>query len=150
VRVLTVMFPPLMRMFLAWTLVADAATIPSAPRMGPSQETVMQDVVYTLGVWKVKAGHEAEFVAAWKELGGVFAALERPPGPGTLVQSLSDPALFYSFGPWRQLEDVQAMRSDPRAQAAIQRLISLCTVATPGTFRVVAEVPAGSPQPRGF
>jgi hypothetical protein len=147
---ITVVFQSLMWMVLALTLVVSPTPLPSVSRIGLSQEPVMQDLVYTLGVWKVKPGQEEEFVAAWKELGGVFAALERPPGPGTLVQSLSDPALFYSFGPWRQLQDVQAMRSDPRAQAAIQRLISLCTEAMPGTFRVVAEVPAGSPEPRGF
>ena len=77
-----------------------------------------------------------------------LCALDRPPGTGTLIQSIPDPALFYSFGPWSRLEDVQEMRSDPRAQGAIQRLIDLCTEATPGTFRLVAEVPAGSPHRR--
>ena len=39
------------------------------------------------------------------------------------------------------------MRSDPGAQQEIQRLIGLCTEATPGTLRRVAEAPSGPPQP---
>lgn len=101
----------------------------------------MQEVAYTVGVWRVKPGHEAEFIAAWKLLGGVFSTLPHPPGRGTLVQSVSDAQLFYSFGPWSRLEDIQEMRNDPRAQAGIQRLVDLCTEATPGTFRLAAEVP---------
>jgi heme-degrading monooxygenase HmoA len=109
----------------------------------------MQEMVYTLGVWRVKPGQEAEFIAAWKALGEIFAGLEHPPaGTGTLIQSVSDPALFYSFGPWNRLEDIQEMRNNPQAQAGIQRVVDLCTEATPGTFRLVAESPAHSEQIR--
>jgi hypothetical protein len=108
----------------------------------------MQEMVYTLGAWRVKPGQEAEFVAAWKALGDIFGGLEHPPGTGTLIQSVSDPALFYSFGPWKRMEDIQAMRDDPQAQAGIQRIMDLCTEATPGAFRLVAESPAHSEQAR--
>lgn len=111
----------------------------------PSErEAAVQDLVYTLGVWRVERSKQAEFIAAWRELGQVFGALPRAPGDGTLVQSTSDPELFYSFGPWDRLEDVEEMRSDPAAQAAIERLVALCMEATPGTFRVVAVAPASS------
>lgn len=100
----------------------------------------MNEVVYTLGVWRVREGREEEFIAAWKDLGAVFAALPDPPsGKGVLVQSTEDPTLLYSFGPWRSLDHVSAMRDDPRARTGIQRLRELCTEATPGAFRVVAE-----------
>lgn len=102
----------------------------------------MREQVYTLGIWRVRPGKEAEFVTAWQELGQIFANLPRPPiGKGTLIQSLSDSTLFYSFGPWGRLEDVQAMRESPRAQEGIRKLMELCTEATPGSFRVVAESP---------
>lgn len=104
----------------------------------------MQEVMYTLGVWKPKPGQTEEFISAWKALGQIFSELPHPPGTGTLIQSLSDPNLFYSFGPWKSLEDIQSMRADPRAQAGIQRLVDLCTEATPGSFRVVAEAPSRS------
>jgi len=100
----------------------------------------MEEQVYTLGVWHAKEGRKAEFVIAWKELGAVFASLPQPPsGKGVLIQSVTDATLFYSFGPWRSASDVTAMRADSRAQAGIQRIRDLCTEATPGMFRVVAE-----------
>lgn len=100
----------------------------------------MESDVYTLGVWKVKSGQEATFIAAWKALGAFFYSLPKPPGPGTLVQSLEDPTQFYSFGPWRSLEDIQAMRAHPGAAEEIGKLAALCDVAKPGAFRVVARV----------
>jgi hypothetical protein len=108
----------------------------------PSPPTRDEQQVFTLGEWRVKEGHQADFVAAWKDVGAIFSRLQRPPtGKGLLVQSTSDPTLFYSFGPWRSAEDVAAMRADPSARAGIERLRNFCVVATPGTFRVVAESP---------
>jgi len=99
----------------------------------------MEEAFYTLGVWRVKPGKEVAFIEDWKALGNIFARLPQPPGKGTLIQSLADPLLFYSFGPWSNLADIEAMRNNPDAQEAINRLRELCTEATPGGFRVVAE-----------
>lgn len=104
----------------------------------------MEGDYYTLGNWRVEQGREAEFVDAWKAVGIAFSRLPNPPGPGILVRSESDSALFYSFGPWKRLEDIQAMRGDAQSHAALQKLISLCTEATPGAFRVVARAPGAS------
>ena len=98
----------------------------------------MSDAIYTLGVWRVKDGKQTEFVEAWKGLGAFFGNLPHPPGQGTLVQSLDEPKLFYSFGPWSRLEDVQEMRGHPGAQREIGKLMGLCDEGSPGTFRVVA------------
>jgi len=103
----------------------------------------MEGDVYTLAVWKVKAGQEDSFIAGWKE-GGVFvSSLPSPPlPPYVLIQSLEDPTLFYSFGAWRSLDDVQAMRAHPRTGEIIGKLVPLCEEATPGgAFRVVARAP---------
>ena len=100
----------------------------------------MAETIYTLGVWRVRPESEANFIAAWKALGLIFAELPAPPnGKGTLIQSLTEPTLFYSFGPWQSVEAVQAMRQNPQAQAGINRLRELCTEAVPGSFRLVAE-----------
>ena len=100
----------------------------------------MPATIYTLGVWHIKPEHEADFITAWKTLGVIFSQLPSPPtGKGTLIQSVTDPTLFYSFGPWQSLEDVQSMRQNPQAQAGINRLLELCTDAVPGSFRLVAE-----------
>jgi hypothetical protein len=100
----------------------------------------MLEGVYTLGVWRVKPGREEEFIASWKRLGRVFTSLPQPPSDrGRLVRSVTDPALFYSFGPWRRLEDVEAMRENVKAMEAVRELGTFCTESTPGVFRVVAE-----------
>lgn len=98
----------------------------------------MSDEVYTLGVWRVKDGKQSEFVEAWKALGRYFRGLENPPGEGTLVQSIDEPHLFYSFGPWRSLDDIETMRSRPDTAQEIGKLMDLCEEGRPGTFRVVA------------
>jgi hypothetical protein len=135
----------------------DTTDIPIRVRAAPAGQAgepsdpvrpAMDDVVYTLAEWRVRPGMETEFVTAWQDLGSVFARLPDPPGTGTLLRSVADPTLFYSFGPWSRLEAVEAMRADPDAQAAIRRLAELCTDATPGTFRLVARAEAPSPEPR--
>jgi hypothetical protein len=100
----------------------------------------MSEIIYTLGVWRVKPESESEFITAWKALGVLFNQLPAPPiGKGTLIQSLTEPSLFYSFGRWPSVEAVQAMRQDPQVQTGINRLRELCTEAIPGGFRLVAE-----------
>lgn len=101
----------------------------------------MADEIYTLGAWKVKRGNEDRFIEAWKELGRFFYSLPNPPGPGTLVQSVEDSTRFYSFGPWKSLQDVQAMRSHPKSAEEIGKLRELCEEGAPGAFRVVARAP---------
>jgi hypothetical protein len=105
------------------------------------KEIIMAERVYTLGQWRVREGKEGEFIVGWRNLGKTFSELAMPPGEkGTLVQSLNEPLLFYSFGEWPSIEAVQAMRQDPRARDAIDGLRELCDEAIPGSFRVVAEV----------
>ena len=98
------------------------------------------DEIYTLGRWVVKAGQEATFIESWKELGAFFLSLPEPPGPGRLVQSMDDSKLFYSVGPWPNVESIAAMRANPHTPAVIGRLAALCEEATPGMFRIIATV----------
>jgi hypothetical protein len=99
-----------------------------------------QGALYTLGMWRVKPGQQADFIAAWQALGDIFRQLPQPPaGKGTLVQSVSDPSLFYSFGPWVTLADIEAMRQDDQARAGLEALRRYCTEALAGAYRTVAE-----------
>ena len=100
----------------------------------------MAETVYTLALWRVREGKEGEFIEAWKGLSALFSQMPQAPGgKGTLVQSLDEPLLFYSFGAWPSMEAVQAMRQDAKAQEGIRKLAGLCSEAKPGSFRVVAE-----------
>ena len=106
--------------------------------------TISSDVlgaIYTLGMWRVKPGQRDGFITAWQALGDIFRQLPQPPaGKGTLVQSVSDPLLFYSFGPWLSLADIEAMRQNAQAQAGLEILHQFCTEAHTGVYRTVAEV----------
>ncbi len=98
---------------------------------------------YTLAMWRVKPGREEEFIQAWREdLGAYFLSLPGAIG-GTLLRSVEDPRLFYSFGPWRSLEDIRAMRTDPRTLEVMGKLRELCEEATPGVFQRMLTI--GSP-----
>ena len=102
----------------------------------------MSEKVYTHALWRVKPGRESEFIAEWKSLGAVFLSLPQPPfGKGTLIQSATDPTVFYSFGAWQRADHVTAMRADPRAQSAFATLRELCSEMTPGLYRIIAELP---------
>jgi quinol monooxygenase YgiN len=100
----------------------------------------MEQAAYTLALWRVTPGQEQAFRAAWVELEHAMLSLQRPPLFGVLLQDRSDPTLFYSFGPWNSIDDVDAMRRDPCAQDAFLRVTALCEEAQPGTYRLVEFV----------
>jgi quinol monooxygenase YgiN len=101
---------------------------------------IMDKGFYTLARWKVKPGMEERFIEAWKAMGEAFLNLPRPATQGTLIQSVSDPTVFYSFGPWDDIDEIDAMRADPVTREAMQQVTDLCEEATPGTYQVVAEM----------
>jgi hypothetical protein len=98
----------------------------------------MAEQPYTLARWFVASGQEAAFIAAWQDLATVFLALKDPPRWGTLLRSVEDPRLFYSFGPWPSMETIAAMRAHPDSTEAIGNLIALCEAAELGTYLVAA------------
>lgn len=99
-----------------------------------------ESAYYTHAEWRVRPGEEAKFIEAWRALSASFAALAARPLWGTLLQSQREPGLFYSFGPWASLADIEAMRGDPAARDAIEKVSALCEQATPGMYRLVAHV----------
>jgi hypothetical protein len=101
----------------------------------------MTDDYYTLTSWRVKEGRLDDFLAAWRSLGDAFFNLDRPPRRTTLLQSSEDPLFFYSFGPWGALEDIEAMRTDARAQQAFTKLAEVCETSRPGVFRLAHTLP---------
>ena len=96
--------------------------------------------MYTPAQWLVRSGKEQEFVQAWRGLADLFATLERKPYWGTLIRSLTNERLYYSFGPWGDDAAVAAMRSHPRIQEAFGDLMSLCDEASPGAYALVEHI----------
>ena len=100
----------------------------------------MEGEAYSLAMWRVRPGREEAFLRAWREdLAAYFLSLPGVVG-GTLLRSVEEPNLFYSFGPWRSLADLQAMRADPRTPAVMGKLRALCLEATPGVYERVLTI----------
>lgn len=95
---------------------------------------------YTLACYRVTPGKEDAFMTAWSELADAFSNLPNPPIWGTLIRSMSDPGLFYSFGPWRDAAHVAEMRQNAEAGAAFQSVRALCEEMTPGDYEMVRHV----------
>jgi quinol monooxygenase YgiN len=102
----------------------------------------MSKVPYTLAMYRVRPGQEEKFIEAWRNLAKTFCSLPQPPLWGTLIRSLSDPSLFYSFGPWADAAHVAAMRGNEHGREAFRRLGALCTEMTPGDYEMIEHVDA--------
>ena len=125
---------------------AGAQSARAASREVAKEAVGVTSEVFTLSVWRAKPGRESDLQQAWRELADAFAELPEPPGEGTLLQSLDDSSLHYSFGTWPSLRAVVAMRGSESVRNAVAALGALCDEATPGAFRVVAR---SAPPPVG-
>lgn len=104
------------------------------------EDTEVQGTVYTLGRWRVLPEQKTAFIDAWHQLSDLFAQLPQPPsGQGVLIQSITEPDLFYSFGPWQSLDEIEAMRQDAAAKAGLAALRACCSEAADGSYRLVAQ-----------
>ena len=97
-------------------------------------------MIYTSGVWTVKPGREDEFTRFWQESVDHVS----PDLPGIVFRLLRDsenPSRFVSVaGPWRNVEQVNAMRSSQEFQdsmAAGQELLDGMEILT---YKLVVEV----------
>jgi heme-degrading monooxygenase HmoA len=81
---------------------------------------------FTSGRWVVKAGSEADFIAAWQELadwsrdtiGGFKFA--------SLIQDKDEPTHFLSFGEWSDTETITKWRGHPDFPTKLGKARSLC------------------------
>ena len=96
---------------------------------------------YTLARWLIRDGQENEFVRRWKDELGPFLRDIAPETHGTLILSVENPRLFYSFGPSRDLDQIAEMRAHPRTPDVMGRVIELCDEATPGAYELVMDLP---------
>lgn len=100
----------------------------------------MKDDFYTLTSWKIKNENLNEFLHTWEtELAPAFVKLN-PYSKITLIKSLENPNIYYSFGHWISLELMQSARANNEYRTAISKLISLCDEARPGSFKKIFSI----------
>lgn len=100
----------------------------------------MKSLPFTLATYHVKPGFEDVFIERWQLLADTFSDLGSPPFWGTLIRSKTNPNLFHSFGPWEKPEDVAAMRSSEKANAAFGAIHDVCDELAPDDYDVVLHV----------
>jgi heme-degrading monooxygenase HmoA len=94
---------------------------------------------YTSGMWRVKEGHEADFIAAWTDF--VSWAKEQP-GSRTfrLVRDIEDPSRFMSFAPWESLEAQQAWKETDEFSTRMGAVREHVESFEPSTYELVTEI----------
>lgn len=95
------------------------------------------DELYTHTTWRVKAGREREFIAAWNEWIR-WSQSAMPLSGATLLQDCDDPTRFVSFGRWESLQQVSGWRSAPEYQEQVARMQELVEGFDPQTMARVA------------
>ena len=96
--------------------------------------------IYTSGSWRVKAGREDEFVAAWRDL--AEWTLAEVPGAiwATLLRDVEDPRHFISFGPWETMQAVEGWRASAGFQESVGRIREMLESFEPVAAEAVVEV----------
>ena len=95
--------------------------------------------VYTLGIWTVKDGREAEFVKAWEDLADRTKS-DFPDGTATLLRDRDQPNLFISFGPWESPEQIEQWRSSDTFKHGVGTLRPMLDDFEAHTMDIAAEL----------
>lgn len=97
-------------------------------------------VPYSSGVWIAKPGREEEFVAAWRKFAEWSLATIEGAGWAKLLRDRVQSNRFLSFGPWENVEGIEAWRSHPGFAERLGRIRELIENLEPSTLEAVAEV----------
>jgi len=93
-------------------------------------------MVWTHGMWTAKPGNEDEFIAAWNELAD-WTTANFAGAQGTLLRDREHPNVFISFGPWPDLETVQAWRASDGFRDRVGRIQQTLESFEPRTLDLV-------------
>lgn len=77
--------------------------------------------VWTLARWEVVPGREDDFVRVWQNLAD-WTLSEFPSASGTLLRDREQPNVFFSFGPWDDLETAARWRGSDGYEFRIEAL----------------------------
>lgn len=97
-------------------------------------------LIFTLGLWSVKARNEEAFKSAWER----FAKWTSRNQPGALeaylLQDAEEPRRFISFGPWKDADSIRAWRQRPEFKEFFARAKTLCDEIQPRTLKTIVYV----------
>jgi heme-degrading monooxygenase HmoA len=97
-------------------------------------------VVYTVGHWTVKPGHEDAFVSGWTAMSEWTLTLY-PTAVGRLLHDRADESQFISYGAWRDEQVVQQWRGQAEFGEYVARLSEHLDDFRPGTFDLASGPP---------
>lgn len=103
-----------------------------------------KEVIYAADSWSVKQGKEQEFLKIWVDLANWTKANEKCNISIVLLQDSKQKNLFWSFGPWKTSECVQAWRQQPEFKAALEKLKEVCDEIKLSTMKSVFNIPPGT------
>lgn len=81
---------------------------------------------YSSGDWLVKPGQEEAFITAWTDLAHWTSKNVTGAGKPYLIQEVTNPQHFISFGPWESTEAMQAWRQLPDFKEKLGKIATLC------------------------
>lgn len=94
--------------------------------------------VWTFARWVAIPGKEEEFVEAWGDL-AEWTVTQFPDAKGTLLRDRDVPNVFFSFGPWRDPDQVQAWRASEGFGQRVSRIRELVEEFEPHTLDPVTR-----------
>lgn len=95
---------------------------------------------FSIAVWMIKAGREAEFVAAWQDFATWTADIKTGALGGTLVQDSEEPRRFICFWPFDSAEGIRRWKDELKFRSFMMRMRAYCESCQPTMGRTVGHV----------
>jgi heme-degrading monooxygenase HmoA len=90
---------------------------------------------YSVTVWVVKPGHEADFVRAWSELADFTARhMAERKEPTKLLRDRDQPNRFITMAPWDSAATLRAWRAGPEFRERVAAMHSFLEEFSPMTL----------------
>lgn len=99
-----------------------------------------EEIVYSVGFWTVKTGKEEAFLKTWTDFANWTLHNQKGSLNVVMLQDLDQKNRFISFGPWENLESIQAWRQRPEFKAAFLKFKELCDEIKPNTMKSVINI----------
>lgn len=99
-----------------------------------------EEVVYSVGIWTVKTGKEEAFLKTWTDFANWTLQNQKGSRNVVMLQDSEQKNRFISFGPWDNLENLQAWRQQPEFKSAFLKFKELCDEIKPNTMKSVINI----------